>query len=245
MAMQGNLQDMAVADLIQHNCQDRKTARLIIEHHNQQATLFFNEGAVQHAVLGDTQGEEVIYQILNWQEGQFTLEIGQEPPAVTLDRSWSGLLLEGARRLDEETHLSTLDPISLNQEDLPMAARKKKSEVLADTLAELLQESSDIDGVAIIGLDGLVYSANVPHRALDETMVGAASAAIFGLSQRSVNQLKRGNYKQTLIQGDDGNIIVAGVNDETLLVGLTANNINLGMAFAEVRAMTAKLSEIL
>ncbi len=122
---------------------------------------------------------------------------------------------------------------------------KKKSELLADALATLLQESSDIDGAAIVGVDGLVYSANVTQKALDENMVGATSAAVLGLSKRSVDQLKRGTFTQTLVQGDDGNIIVVSLNDETLFVGLTPNNVNLGMAFAEVRTMVASLSEIL
>lgn len=122
---------------------------------------------------------------------------------------------------------------------------KKKSEMLADALAELLQDSSDIHGAAVVGVDGLVYSSNVPQKDLDESMVGAASAAVLGLSKRSVNQLKRGEFKQTLIQGDDGNIIVAGLNNETLFVGLTPQNVNLGMAFAEVRTMITRLVEIL
>lgn len=237
--MQGNLQAMAIADLIQHNCQDRKTAQLVIDHDHTQATLFFKEGAVIHAALGDHQGEEVIYQILGWQEGQFTLAIGIEAPTTTITRSWSGLLLEGARRLDEAQH----SPIP-TQEIKPMAT-KKKSELLADALAELLQGSSDIEGAAIVGVDGLVYSANVPQRALDENMVGATSAAILGLSKRSTGQLKRGNFNQTLIQGDEGNIIVGSLDDQTLFVGLTPKNVNLGMAFAEMRTMTARLREIL
>jgi predicted regulator of Ras-like GTPase activity (Roadblock/LC7/MglB family) len=124
-------------------------------------------------------------------------------------------------------------------------AVKKRSELLADTLTELLTESSDIEGAAIVGTDGLVYSANVPQRALDENMVGATSAAILGLSKRSAGQLKRGNFNQTLIQGDDGNIIVSGLNNETLFISLTPKNVNLGMAFAEVRMMTNRLREIL
>jgi hypothetical protein len=242
MAMQGSLQDMTIADLIQHNCQDRKTAQLIIDHNGQQALLYFNEGAVQHAALGDLQGEEVIYRILDWREGNFVLEIDVTPPAVTISRSWSGLLLEGARRLDEKKHVSTISNSS-NQEEKTVT--KKKSEILADALAELLQESADIDGAAIIGTDGLVYSANVPQRALDENMVGATAAAVLGLSKRSVTQLKRGNFKLSLIQGDDGNIIVADLNDETLFIGLTPNNVNLGMAFAEVRTITERLRGIL
>ena len=122
---------------------------------------------------------------------------------------------------------------------------KKRSEKLADALVELLRESSDIDGAAIVGVDGLVYSANVPQKALDEEMVGATSAAILGLSKRSVGQLKRGDFKQALIQGDDGNIIVTSLNEETLLIGLTPNDVNLGMAFAETRNMIATLTAIL
>jgi predicted regulator of Ras-like GTPase activity (Roadblock/LC7/MglB family) len=241
--MQGSLEDMSVADLIQHNCQDNKTAQVVLEHNGEQATLYFKDGSVVHAQLGTQTGEEVVYQLLGWHTGNFNLSSGQATPAQTIARSWSGLLLEGARRQDEAQQETQSNLITLFQEEKPMA--KKKSEVLADALAELLTESSDIDGVAIVGVDGLVYSANVPQRALDENMVGASSAAIFGLSRRSVGQLKRGNLNQTLIQGDDGNIIVSGLNDETLLVALTPKSVNLGMAFAEMRGMIRRIQEIL
>jgi predicted regulator of Ras-like GTPase activity (Roadblock/LC7/MglB family) len=245
MPMQGDLQVMAIADLIQHNCQDRNTARLTIDYNDQQAILFFKDGAVLHAVLDDVEGEEVIYEILSWSEGHFTLEMDIEPTATTIRRNWSSLLLEGARRLDSRTNLeNSTNSIPLDQEINPMAT-KKKSEQLADALAVLLQESSDIDGAAVVGVDGLVYSANVPQRALDENMVGATSAAVLGLSKRSAEQLKRGKLKLSLIQGEDGNMIVANLNDETLFVGLTPANVNLGMAFAEVRSMIATLSDLL
>jgi predicted regulator of Ras-like GTPase activity (Roadblock/LC7/MglB family) len=122
--------------------------------------------------------------------------------------------------------------------------KKKKGELIAETLQKLLQQSTDVQGAAIVGNDGLVYSANVPEKELDENIVGAASAAILGLSRRSVNQLKRGGFSQTLIQGDNGNIIVTRLSDETLFVGLTPKEVNLGMAFAEVRDFASKLSGI-
>ncbi len=120
-------------------------------------------------------------------------------------------------------------------------ATKKKSEQIADVLTRLLEGSADIEGVAVVGMDGLVYSANIPQKALDVNMVGASSAAILGLSTRSVEQLKRGKFSQTLIQGDGGNIIVTKLNANTVFVGLTPKNINLGMAFAESRAMIEQL----
>ena len=124
-------------------------------------------------------------------------------------------------------------------------ATQKKSEQIAAALTELLRESSDINGAAVVGVDGLVYSANVPSKDMDEAMVGAVSAAVLGLSKRSASQLKRGSFKQTLIQSDDGNIVVAPINEETLFVGLSAANVNLGMAFAEVRNMTDRLKKII
>ena len=123
-------------------------------------------------------------------------------------------------------------------------ATKKKSEQIADVLTRLLEGSADIEGVAVVGMDGLVYSANIPQKALDVNMVGASSAAIFGLSTRSVDQLKRGKFNQTLIQGDGGNIIVTKLNANTLFVGLTPKDINLGMVFAESRAMIEELVDI-
>ena len=247
MALQGNLKDMSVADLIQQYGQDGKTAQLIVQHNNHEASLYFHGGTVAHAILGNTQGEEAVYQTLQWETGQFSLETDVQPPTTSITRSWSGLLLEGARRLDEENiadiELTSTD--STAKKEKQTMATKKKSERLAEALTDVLEESSDIDGVAIVGTDGLVYSANVPNRSMDEDIVGAAAATVLGLSKRSVQQLKRGNYARTLIQGDDGNIIVAGLNDDTLFVGLTPKNVNLGMAFAEVRDATDRIREIL
>lgn len=239
MAIRGDLRDMSVSDLIQHYCQEGRAAELVIERGDQQAELYFKEGKIQHARLGNEQGEEVVYRLLTWKSGEFELKSGVEPPAVTIQHSWSSILLEGARRLDE----GTVQPSkSIGGKSM---ATQKKSEQIAAALTELLRESSDINGAAVVGVDGLVYSANVPSKDMDEAMVGAVSAAVLGLSKRSASQLKRGAFKQTLIQADDGNIVVAPINEETLFVGLSAANVNLGMAFAEIRNMTDRIRKII
>ncbi len=279
--MQGNLKDMAVADLIQHNCMDNKTARLTVESNDQEALVFFDAGEVVHATLDETEGEEVIYQILEWNDGTFHLEVGEKTPSKTIARGWTGLLLEGARRLDERAinerrrcpkcgaFLDRQDQCQnprcsqfvdnadgLNKPDeliqdsdrvkeTNRMATKTKGQRLTDALSELLSDSSDIEGAAVVGHDGLVYAANVPIRGLDEEMVGAIAAAILGMSRRGADQLKRGNFARTLIQGEDGNIIIAEINDDTLLAGLTPKGVNMGMAFMEIRTMTETLKDIL
>ena len=238
--MQGSLQDMHIADLIQHICQDHKTAELVSEHNKDQARLYFKAGNIVHGTLGDIQGEEVVFNVLKWEDGTFVLNADIEAPTVTISRSWSSLLLEGARRLDEVKKTKS----NPTKEKKTMAT-KKKSELLAEALAGLLESSSDIQGAAVVGNDGLTYSVNVPQRDLDENLVGASSAAILSLGKRSVKQLNCGDFNQALIRGEKGNIIVAALDENTLFVGLTGNNVNLGMAFAEVSGMTQALAEIL
>ena len=122
---------------------------------------------------------------------------------------------------------------------------QKRGEKLAEALIALVKNSADIAGAAIVGVDGLVYSTYVPQRMLDEQMVGASSATVLGLSRRSLKQLKRGSFQKTLIQGNEGNIIVASIDDETFFVGLTGKDVNLGMAYTEINRMIGKLYQIL
>lgn len=121
----------------------------------------------------------------------------------------------------------------------------KTGKVLEEMLAQLLAQSSDIEGAAVVGVDGLVFSANMPYRDMDEDLAGAVAAAIFALGVRSTSQLKRGSLTRVLVQGDDGNIIVTVINPQTILVALTPKSVNLGMAFAEAKSISAQLAEVL
>ncbi|HHS97522.1 MAG TPA: response regulator [Chloroflexi bacterium] len=254
-AVRGNLRSMSVPTIIQVNCTEHNLARLRVRRNGQDATLFFADGNVVHAEMGSKVGEEVVYELLGWEDGEFELEMGVPPPQRTITTSWSGLLLEGMRRLDEKS-ASLLEGKDLleaehegqeqeQEKEVSGMAAKKRSERIAEALSELLEGSSDIEGGALVGIDGLVLSANVPVKGIDETLVGAAAAAIFGLSRRSVQQLGRGEFFQTLIQGKDGNIIVTAVDPRTVFVGLTPADVNLGMAFYEARQVAQKLAEIL
>ena len=283
MAMQGNLLDMAVADLVQHNCEDRKTAQLTINHYEEEAELFFKDGSVVHASLGDMQGEEVMYRILGWQEGTFALETGVEPPAISIQRNWSGLLIEGARRLDErsanergrcttcgaflnrqdkcnnprcprfmndvgswnETDDLTqdLDSTKEKQSVAQIGTPKKKSELLADALTAILSESGDLESCAVVGTDGMVLASIVTGK-LDEARFGAQAAAFYGICIRASSQLARGTPYQAVIQSDNGNIVAAAINPNTLFVATTGKDAILGMVFRDAAEAARQLSQV-
>jgi len=125
-----------------------------------------------------------------------------------------------------------------------MAVVQKRSEVLANTLHRLVENSVDIQGVAVISLDGLVISAELPGK-MEQARVGAVAAGGVSLSGRSVTQLSRGELMQTLIQGTEGNVIITYAGKNAVFVALTGANVNLGMAFLEAREGAQAVADIL
>ncbi len=272
MAIEGNLQDLSLATLVQMICTEQIQARLTVRHNDREAQIYFDDGNIVHMTLDDREGEEVIYELLTWENGTFELEKDVPPPAHTVTSSWSGLLLEGMRRLDE-AHPPTWDELEemdglgedllaelaaiapdlaeqlrqqeQEKEDDAMAVRKRRSELLAEALSDLVTGSTDIEGGALVGVDGLVISANIPIATLDETIVGAAAASVAGLSKRSVEQLQRGSFEMSLIKGDRGYIIVSPVDERSVFVGITPANVNLGMVFVETREVVEELANIM
>lgn len=126
-----------------------------------------------------------------------------------------------------------------------MSQGKKTRERIADVLSNLLEDSVDIVGAAVVGTDGLIYSADFPRRDADEALIAATSAAVYGLSKRTMGQISEGDFVQTLIEGTEGYMLVRSINRSVLFVAVLPRDVNLGMAFAESRTVSAELAEIL
>ncbi|MBN1439406.1 MAG: DUF4388 domain-containing protein [Anaerolineales bacterium] len=185
MGIQGNLRDMALADLIQHTCQDRKTAELSIQRAGHKASLFFKGGKLVHAQSGSETGEEVVYRLLQWEEGVFNLENGIEPPATSIQREWSSLLLEGARRLDESGQKPQLKPddrsfpagssmpaTSAAPSDPLVPTEVKPMVNFEQILGEMGAEVTGYLGSALIGTDGIPIAAHPPMPKFDVRSMG-------------------------------------------------------------------------
>lgn len=99
--LQGQLSSMSLASIIQINCEEQNTGVLQLRRRRQSGQIYFNNGRVIHAATEEVSGEEAVYQLLQWQEGSFALEMGRTPAMQTIDAGWSELVLEGMRRMDE------------------------------------------------------------------------------------------------------------------------------------------------
>lgn len=99
--VRGDLRAMSLPSIIQSNCSDRNTARLLLRRADQEGLLFFADGGVVHAQLETLVGEQAVFELLRWMDGSFELEMGTPAPERTIWMDGTALVLEGLRRLDE------------------------------------------------------------------------------------------------------------------------------------------------
>ena len=66
-----------------------------------QCTLYFLEGQVSHATYGKAVGDEAVFKVLRWTEGDWELDFTKTTSQHTTTMSTQGLMMEGLRLLDE------------------------------------------------------------------------------------------------------------------------------------------------
>lgn len=100
--MEGSLQSLSLASLIQMICLEERTAALHLDRHGQEGVIYIERGEIAHASAGSLSGEEAVYQLIGWKEGNFRALFDVSIPRRSITTPWSHLLLEGSRRIDEQ-----------------------------------------------------------------------------------------------------------------------------------------------
>jgi hypothetical protein len=110
MAFQGSLAELHLPDIIQLISVSGKTGVFQLTNGTLQGQIYLHDGKIVHAVLEDVSGEEAVYALAIWSQGDFKFEPGTATPNRTISKSNTNLLMEAARRLDEWRVLSKKVP---------------------------------------------------------------------------------------------------------------------------------------
>lgn len=179
MPLQGNLQEMSLANLIQVNCQEMRSAQLMLTRADQIGEIYFSDGQVVHATLGALRGEDAVYALLAWDDGTFVLDRDVPTPEKTIAATWNALLLEGMKRVAES-------PAALTEE----------ADMKPDALAQL-RALNGVAGVVIAASDGIVLGADIPGSDGENE---AAAAVFTGSSAEQLGQvLQLGTFGHGLV----------------------------------------------
>jgi hypothetical protein len=110
MAFQGSLKELPLPDIIQLVSVSGKTGVFRLKNGTDSGEIYLQRGQIAHAQVGDLSGEEAVYELAIWRQGDFVFTPGTEPPISSITRSNTNLLMEAARRIDEWQVLSKRIP---------------------------------------------------------------------------------------------------------------------------------------
>lgn len=99
---------MGLAELLQMSCLSKRSGQITFISEPGTGYVYLQHGQVVHAILDKNEGEEAIYQMLQWPAGTFSIDNSILPHKRTISMTWEQLLFEGARRAD-----GAVDPASV------------------------------------------------------------------------------------------------------------------------------------
>ncbi|SDZ93547.1 hypothetical protein SAMN05660964_00560 [Thiothrix caldifontis] len=119
-----------------------------------------------------------------------------------------------------------------------------RSEMLNSILSDLNGSSADIEASAVLSTDGLMMASMLPA-GMDEDRVGAMSAAMLSLGDRTAEELARGALEQVLIKGARGYILMTHAGNEAVVTVLAKPNARLGLIFLDVKRAAENIGKII
>jgi len=101
--IQGRLEEMSMIDLMQSLEMGQKSCRLQVHKGAEAGELFFASGQCRDAKIGTLVGDDAVYKVLLWTEGEFEIDFNaaNASSSTTTTRSTTGLLMEAMRLMDE------------------------------------------------------------------------------------------------------------------------------------------------
>lgn len=190
MPLQGSLRELSLANLIQVNCQEMRSARLALANRSEKGEVYFSDGQVVHAVDDTRSGAEALFHMLLWEDGTFMLDTDVHSPETSIHTQWSDLLLEGMKRLSE---WQAEESSSTEIQDLGLA-RREEGAMVPGTLTQL-KTIDGVTGVVIAACDGVVLASDVPEGD------GEREAAVAVFVGAAANQVGEAMQFETFNQG--------------------------------------------
>ena len=151
MAINGTLSDIGFVSLLQFPNSSRKTGLLTVITMDGKAEFYYSKGELVHAKYGKKTGSDVLVDIVDWTEGQFTFEPGLEPEEITIKDDLHHILMWALKERDErkkDQDENGVTPVELDAE-------------LSGKLDELMNSASGIEYICVVTTLGQLLARSI------------------------------------------------------------------------------------
>lgn len=103
--IEGNLQQLAIPDLLQILAMNKRTGRLNLTRGSDRGEIHVADGRPVNAKMGNVEGDKALFRLLMWTEGSFAFMPNAPPSRPRIQRAMDEALMEGMRHADEVSRL--------------------------------------------------------------------------------------------------------------------------------------------
>ncbi|MCI5145018.1 MAG: response regulator [Candidatus Electrothrix sp. AR3] len=147
----GEIEGLGLVDLVQFACLAGDDRKLSVLSEDNLGVLYFSDNEIVHAEFGELTGEEAFYRIMSWPSGTFSMLFAMTE-LRSIDSSWNFLLLEAARRIDEQNN-------GEEESELPRVLVVDDSRFFTKAFVKLFEEQIDakVVGTATNGREAVKF----------------------------------------------------------------------------------------
>lgn len=262
--MEGNLEAMSLPSLVQFAVQECDQAVIQLEHGTDVGKLYIDNGQLCHAELENSMlgSEEVVYSLLHWKKGKFKVHQPAEMPAVTIQKSWVFLMMEGLKRVDEAVRPNNESEriVEKTTEEIISNLSESDATMLQDIVAQQKDflEMANLENTleSFMQLDGAIAAALVDWESgmtlgtigngMDINLAAAGNTNVVRSKLAIMKDLKlKGGIEDILITLTDQYHLIRLMEKHPNLfiyVALSRHNANLGMARHRLSSLEKELS---
>jgi predicted regulator of Ras-like GTPase activity (Roadblock/LC7/MglB family)/CheY-like chemotaxis protein len=241
----GRAQGLTLPDFLQLIASEERTCTLSVEFGGEQGVFYFTQGELIDAEAGQLQGNDAVRHMASWSQARIDLDPHCAKVAKKVVGSLTELLapeqgqdVPAAAAVPERTQ-AAVAPEKVPAREQPAGASEgpKKASAAGTkegsmaTTREILGELAkipSIDAVCLVARDGFLLDS-IARSGIDKEMIGAIASSGFGASDSMGRQLDKGTMLISMIEFDQGPVLLAPIGGDAFLVIVADKDANLGM----------------
>ncbi|NOQ22980.1 MAG: DUF4388 domain-containing protein [Candidatus Aegiribacteria sp.] len=228
MTINGTLSDIGFVSLLQFPNSSRKTGLLTVITMDGKAEFYYRKGELVHARFGKKTGNEVLVDIVDWTEGQFTFEPGLEPDETTITDDLHHVLMWALKERDErkkEQEENAGNSVELDAE-------------LSERLDEMMKSAFGIEYICVITTLGQLVARSIT----DSSFLQAIEPFLESIT-RFIAEYPGKVTGKVFIEDTDISIAVSGLDEKQTVVIASGPEMKLGRLAMSLGRITRELSE--
>lgn len=220
---EGEVAGLGLTDILQVNATNGFSGLVRVQNGDATGAIFFRDGDVVHAELGEKTGEAAFFEIVAWQGGRFAVQTNVFTALRTIQKTCNHLLLEAHAYHDEQRKLGD---VPARAPAAPPAAAAQ-----AASIVELARRVPDVTNAVLLTRDG----ARVGSGGYDAEILGGQALFVGLLANELGGSLAAGELRSGAVEGSRRHVLL--FTSRTHVLGVTARpDADVGAVDAALRA---------